>query len=64
MVRVNRRFSSSDKDVIRDISVGFYYGAKIGVVGLNSAGKSTLLRIIAGVWERPPIPRNASNTAA
>jgi len=35
--------------VIRDISLGFYYGAKIGVLGLNGSGKSTLLRIIAGL---------------
>jgi energy-dependent translational throttle protein EttA len=34
--------------VLRDISLGFYYGAKIGVLGLNGAGKSTLLKIIAG----------------
>jgi energy-dependent translational throttle protein EttA len=34
--------------VLRDISLGFYYGAKIGVLGLNGSGKSTLLRIIAG----------------
>ncbi len=37
------------KQVLRDISLGFYYGAKIGVLGLNGSGKSTLLRIIAGV---------------
>ncbi len=49
MVRVNRRFPPSNKEVIRDISLGFYYGAKIGVVGLNGSGKSTLLRIIAGI---------------
>ena len=49
MVRVNRRFPPSNKEVIRDISLGFYYGAKIGVVGLNGSGKSTLLRIIAGM---------------
>ena len=48
MVRVNRRFPPCNKEVIRDISLGFYYGAKIGVVGLNGSGKSTLLRIIAG----------------
>ena len=48
MVRVNRRFPPGNKEVIRDISLGFYYGAKIGVVGLNGSGKSTLLRIIAG----------------
>jgi ATP-binding cassette ChvD family protein len=49
MVRVNRRFPPSNKEVIRDISLGFYYGAKIGVVGLNGSGKSTLLKIIAGI---------------
>lgn len=48
MVRVNRIFPPNNKQVIRDISLGFYYGAKIGVLGLNGAGKSTLLRIIAG----------------
>jgi len=49
MVRVNRVFPPNNKQVIRDISLGFYYGAKIGVLGLNGAGKSTLLRIIAGL---------------
>ncbi|HQG12815.1 MAG: putative ABC transporter ATP-binding protein [bacterium ADurb.Bin270] len=37
------------KQVLRDISLGFYYGAKIGVLGLNGSGKSSLLRIIAGL---------------
>jgi ATP-binding cassette ChvD family protein len=37
-----------NKQVLRDISLGFFYGAKIGVLGLNGAGKSTLLKIIAG----------------
>jgi ATP-binding cassette ChvD family protein len=36
------------KQVLKDISLGYYYGAKIGVIGLNGAGKSTLLRIMAG----------------
>jgi ATP-binding cassette ChvD family protein len=48
MVRVGRIHPPS-KQVLRDISLGFYYGAKIGVLGLNGAGKSTLLRIMAGV---------------
>ncbi len=48
MVRVNRRFPPSNKEVLRDISLGFYYGAKIGVGGLNGSGKSTLLKIGAG----------------
>ena len=37
------------RQVLRDIYLGFYYGAKIGVLGLNGSGKSSLLRIIAGV---------------
>ncbi len=37
------------KPVIRDISLSFFYGAKIGVLGLNGAGKSTVLRIMAGI---------------
>ncbi len=48
MVRVGR-MHPPNKQVLRDISLGFYYGAKIGVLGLNGAGKSTLLRIMAGV---------------
>src|SRR5512147_391027 len=47
MVRVGR-IHPPNKQVLRDISLGFYYGAKIGVLGLNGAGKSTLLRIMAG----------------
>src|SRR5512139_3679206 len=46
MVRVSR--FRDKRPVIKDISLGFYYGAKIGVLGLNGSGKSTLLRIIAG----------------
>ena len=48
MVRVGRTYPPNNK-VLRDISLGFYYGAKIGVLGLNGAGKTTLLRIMAGV---------------
>jgi len=48
MVRVGRVYPPG-KPVLRDISLGFFYGAKIGVLGLNGAGKSTLLRIMAGV---------------
>jgi len=36
------------KQVLREIYLGFYFGAKIGVLGLNGSGKSSLLRIIAG----------------
>jgi ATP-binding cassette ChvD family protein len=37
------------KPVLQDISLGYFYGAKIGVIGLNGSGKSSLLRIMAGV---------------
>jgi energy-dependent translational throttle protein EttA len=48
MVGVSKVFPPNQKAVIKDISLGFFYGAKIGVLGLNGSGKSTLLRIIAG----------------
>src|SRR5512136_2013528 len=48
MVRVGK-MHPPNKPVLRDISLGFFYGAKIGVLGLNGAGKSTLLKIMAGV---------------
>src|SRR5690625_3530089 len=38
-----------NKQVLKDIYLSFFYGAKIGVLGLNGAGKSSLLRIIAGI---------------
>ena len=47
MTRVGKLYPPN-KQVLRDISLGFFYGAKIGVLGLNGAGKSTLLKIIAG----------------
>ncbi len=37
------------KQIIKDITLGYYYGAKIGVLGLNGSGKSTLLKIMAGL---------------
>ncbi|MBL0348477.1 energy-dependent translational throttle protein EttA [Candidatus Villigracilis affinis] len=49
MNKVGRLIPISNKMILRDISLGFYFGAKIGVLGLNGAGKSTLLRIIAGI---------------
>src|ERR671934_782306 len=42
------RVHPPDKTVLRDISLSFFPGAKIGVLGLNGSGKSTLLRIMAG----------------
>jgi ATPase subunit of ABC transporter with duplicated ATPase domains len=50
MVRVGK-IHPPNKQVLRDISLGFFYGAKIGVLGLNGSGKSTLLKIMAGVDE-------------
>ncbi|MGD8439719.1 MAG: energy-dependent translational throttle protein EttA [Holophagae bacterium] len=49
MVRVSK--THGQRQVLRDISLGFFHGAKIGVLGLNGAGKSTLLKIMAGVEE-------------
>src|SRR4030066_22373 len=37
------------KPVLKDIYLSYFYGAKIGVLGLNGSGKSSLLRILAGV---------------
>jgi ATPase subunit of ABC transporter with duplicated ATPase domains len=39
----------ANKVIIGDLSLSFYYGAKIGILGGNGAGKSTLLKIMAGV---------------
>jgi sulfate-transporting ATPase len=47
MRRVSR-FHPPDKEVLKDITLAFYPGAKIGVLGPNGAGKSSLLRIMAG----------------
>jgi len=47
MVGVGKVYGN--RHVLKDISLGFFYGAKIGVIGLNGSGKSTLLRIMAGV---------------
>ncbi|MBK6522212.1 MAG: energy-dependent translational throttle protein EttA [Bacteroidia bacterium] len=48
MVNVSK-IHPPQKQVLKDIYLSFYYGAKIGVLGLNGSGKSSLLRIIAGV---------------
>ncbi len=47
MMRVSRYYDK--KPVLKDISLSYFYGAKIGVLGLNGSGKSSLLRIMAGV---------------
>jgi energy-dependent translational throttle protein EttA len=48
MFRVNKSYPPH-KQVIKDISLSFFLGAKIGIIGLNGSGKSTLLKIIAGI---------------
>lgn len=48
MYRVNKVYSPQ-KQVLKDISLSFFLGAKIGIIGLNGSGKSTLLKIIAGL---------------
>ena len=48
MVNVSK-IHPPQKQVLKDIYLSFYYGAKIGVLGLNGSGKSSLLRIIAGI---------------
>ncbi|HWC12161.1 MAG TPA: energy-dependent translational throttle protein EttA [Acidimicrobiales bacterium] len=48
MRRVSR-FHPPDKEVVKDMTLAFYPGAKIGVIGPNGSGKSSLLRIMAGV---------------
>jgi ATPase subunit of ABC transporter with duplicated ATPase domains len=48
MTGVNKIYPPS-KQVLKNIYLSFFYGAKIGVLGLNGSGKSSLLRIIAGI---------------
>ncbi len=47
MIRVSKKHGQ--KEVLKDISLSYFYGAKIGVLGLNGSGKSSLLKILAGV---------------
>jgi len=47
MIGVSRYYDT--KPVLKDINLSYFYGAKIGVLGLNGAGKSSLLRILAGI---------------
>jgi len=47
MYRVNKTVPPH-KQILKNICLSFYYGAKIGIIGLNGAGKSSLMRIIAG----------------
>jgi len=49
MQRLSKSYQGSDKQVLKNIYLSFFYGAKIGILGLNGSGKSSLLKIIAGV---------------
>lgn len=49
MAKVSKTYASTNKQVLKDIYLSFFYGAKIGILGLNGSGKSSLLKIIAGV---------------
>ena len=48
MVKVNKT-TPAGKHILKDIYLSFFYGAKIGILGLNGAGKSTVMKIIAGI---------------
>lgn len=48
MAGVNKIYPPQ-KQVLKNIYLSFFYGAKIGVIGLNGSGKSSLLKIIAGL---------------
>ena len=47
MIGVSKYYDK--RPVLQDISLSYFYGAKIGVIGLNGSGKSSLLRILAGI---------------
>lgn len=49
LVGLTKTLPDKSKDILKNINLSFYPGAKIGVVGLNGSGKSTLLKIMAGV---------------
>ena len=49
MQKLSKSYQGSDKLVLKNIYLSFFYGAKIGILGLNGSGKSSLLKIIAGV---------------
>ena len=48
MIRVGKVIPPN-REILKNISLSYFYGAKIGVIGANGSGKSTLLRIMAGV---------------
>jgi len=48
MSNLSKTYQGADKQVLKNIYLSFFYGAKIGILGLNGSGKSSLLKIIAG----------------
>lgn len=51
MVKVNKT-TPQGKHILKDIYLSFFYGAKIGIIGLNGSGKSTVMKIIAGLDDK------------
>ncbi len=49
MQKLSKTYPGADKQVLKNIYLSFFYGAKIGILGLNGSGKSSLLKIIAGI---------------
>ena len=49
MVGVNKTIEQNNRQILKNIYLSFFYGAKIGIIGLNGSGKSSLLKIIAGL---------------
>ena len=53
MVKVNKT-TPTGKHILKDIYLSFFYGAKIGIIGNNGAGKSTVMKTVAGLDEAFP----------
>ena len=49
MSGVTKTFQSANTPVLKNIYLSFFYGAKIGILGLNGSGKSTILKLICGI---------------
>ncbi|MDA0569210.1 MAG: ATP-binding cassette domain-containing protein, partial [Bacteroidetes bacterium] len=50
MEKVNKE-TPTGKLILKDVYLSFYYGAKIGIIGVNGSGKSTVMKLIAGLDE-------------
>ena len=49
MVGLSKTIKQTNKQVLKNIYLSFFYGAKIGIIGLNGSGKSTVMKIMAGL---------------